>query len=257
MSASPKGCLFLDACVVFAKILGESEKIMDKLELEAKRKGIPCYFSESVKVECERKLNFTETFFEKVFRVFAETHFSFCRQQLGKNPKDPLSKDDFQIFASLFTELRMSTAAVLQQPLRTLEIEMVLAAEDLIRKGLKMDFSSFLQNFIREALLLAVHIRIQKVKFITNEQGFFKKNGVLPDNNITTQLLAKVSRPKGYPFHKEDADNISSAWSHMNNTKEKTVFASFDFRTVISHAKEIYTIIGIRCADPLYAVHFL
>jgi len=257
MSGSPPGCLFLDSCVAFAEILEENKEIMEALKLNVKRRKIPCYISESAKIECERKLNRTQKFFESVFRIFAEEYFNFCRQQIGKDPNDPISKDDFQIFASLFNELRKSVSLVLQQPLRTLEIKMVMTLDQVVKKGSKISFSSFLQKFITEALLLAAHIKIQKVRFITNEQGFFKKNTVLPDNRISNRLLANIGASKRFPFHKEDADNISSAWSHMNTTGQKTVFTSFDFRTVISHAEKIYELIRLHCIDPLYAVQFI
>jgi len=257
MSVSPKRCLFLDACVAFAEILGENKDVMEKLKLDVKRKRIPCYISKSAKVECERKLDYTQSFLESVFRTVAEGHFNFCRQQIGKNPSDPISKDDFQIFASLFNELRKSVSLILQRPLRTLEIKMVVAAEKVVKKGPKIDFRSFLQRFVTEALLLAAHIKIQKVKFITNEQGFFKKNPILPDRRVSDQLLAKIRASRRHPFHKGDADNISSAWAHMNKTGQITVFTSFDFRSIISHAEEIYKLIKLHCVDPLYAVQFI
>ena len=257
MSGQPKGCLFLDSCVVFAEILGEYGKVMDKLKLDAKRRNVPCYVSESAKAECERKLKNTQGFFGTVFRTFAEVHFNLCRQQIGKSPSDPISRDDFKIFASLFNELRISGTAVLQKPLRELEIEMVVSAEDLIRKGSTIDFASFMQIFISQALVLAANLKIRSIKYITNEQGFFKKNSALPDNSISAKLLANVHGDQSHPFHKDDADNISSAWSHMNSSGQNTVFISFDFRTVISHAEEIFNLIKLHCADPLYAVHFL
>jgi hypothetical protein len=257
MASPPKGCLFLDSCVAFAEILEEYGEVMEKLKLDVKRRSISCYISESARVECEKKLNDTERFFDNVFRTFAVGHFNFSRQQMGRNPSDPISRDDFKIFASLFNELRKNVRAVLQKPLRELEIKMVMYAEDLIRKGTKIDFVSFMQKFIGEALVLAANLRIQKVRYITNEQGFFKKNSALPDSRISAQLLANIRRDSYYPFHKEDADNISSAWSHMTTSGQNTVFASFDFRTVISHAEEIFNLIKLYCADPLYAVHFL
>lgn len=257
MSGSPKRCLFLDSCVVFAEILEENKDVMEKLKLDVKRRRIPCYISESAKIECERKLDYTQRFLGSVFRTVAEGHFNFCRQQMGKNPSDPISEDDFQIFASLFNELRKSVSLILQQPLRTLEIKMVAAAENIAKKGPKTDFGSFLQRFVTEALLLAAHIRIHKVKFITNEQGFFKRNPILPNTRVSNQLLAKIRSSRRHPFHKGDADNISSAWAHMNKTGQITVFTSFDFKSIISHAEEIFKLIKLHCVDPLYAVHFI
>jgi len=253
LTSIPKGCIFLDSCVAFAEILGEDPDIMDKLKLDIRRRGIRCYISQSAISECTQKLEFTEKFFGHVFRTFAEGYFNNCRQQQGKNPNDPISKDDFRIFASLFNELRKTMGYVLQKPLRELEKKMILNIEQILKGKTKPDFSSFLQGFIAQALLLSAHLRIQKVKFLVNEQGFFKKNSTIPDVGITAKLLANVR----YPFHKEDADNISSAWVYMNTSGEKTVFASFDFRTIISHAEEILSLINLQCADPLYAVHYL
>jgi len=257
MSGSQKGCLFLDTCVAFAEVLKENKDVMEKLKLDVKRKSIPCYISESAKIECERKLDYTQKFFESVFRTVAEGHFNFCRQQTGRNLSDPISKDDFQIFFSLFNVLRKSVSLILQRPLRTLEIKMVMAAEKVVKKGLKIDFSSFLQKFIAEALLLAAHLKIQQVRFIKNEQGFFKKSPALPDSRVSTQLMTNIHASGRYPFHKADADNISSAWSHMNTTGQKTVFISFDFRSIISHAEQIFKLIKLHCAGPLYAVQFI
>lgn len=230
---------------------------MDKLKLDIHRRSMPCYISTSAINECIHKLDFTENFFGNVFRTFAEGYFSNCRQQQGKSTNDPITKDDFRVFASLFNEFRKTIGSVLQKPLRELEKEMILNVEQILRARAKIDFSSFLQGFIAQALLLSAHLRIQKVKFFVNEQGFFKKNNIMPNANIANRLMANVNSSPRFPFHREDADNISSAWAYMNKSGEKTVFASFDFRTIISHAEEIFKLINLQCTDPLYAVHYL
>jgi hypothetical protein len=230
---------------------------MDKLKLDIQRRSVPCYISTSAINECTHKLDFTENFFGNVFRTFAEGYFNNCRQQQGKSPNDPISKGDFRIFAGLFNEFRKNIGFVLQRPLRELEKKMILNVEQILRTKAKINFNSFLNGFIAQALFLSAHLRIQKVKFFVNEQGFFKKNSIMPDTNTTNRLLANVNSSQRFPFHREDADNISSAWAYMNKSGEKTVFASFDFRTVISHAEEIFKIISLQCTDPLYAVHYL
>lgn len=230
---------------------------MDKLKVYLKRRNIPCYISTSAADECTKKLNFTENFFDHVFRTFAEGYFNSCRQQQGKNPSDPITKADFMIFADLFNELRMTMGSVLQKPLRELEKQMVLGVEQMLRQKTKTDFGSFIRLFEGQALVLAAHLRIQKVRFLKNQQGFFKTRNVLPDKSITARLLTNVHSSGRFPFHMEDADNISSAWVHMQSNNEKTIFASFDFRTVISHAKEIFKLINLHCCDPLYVIHYL
>jgi hypothetical protein len=255
-AAVPGRCFFLDSCVALAEILGENKEVMEKFKTDVNRRGIQCYLSDSAAAECERKLNFSQTFFERVFQNFAEVHFSECRKQLGMKPYDPLCKEDYLIFASLFTELRKAMSPILSEPLRTLEIKMVLALEELLRKGGKIEFSSFLREVIAQAMLLAANLKIQKVKYITNEQGFFKKKNIVPDNATSERLLTSLHHSKYYPFHKDDADNISSAWAYRQSTKEDTVFVTFDFRSILFYAEEIFKVINLRCADPLYAVHF-
>ena len=257
MLSLPKGCLFLDSCIVFAEILQENSEVMEKLKLDVKRRNLPCFLSQSAKTECERKLKASQIFFEKVFRTFAKGYFDDYRHQQGRNPADPLSRDDFKAFASMFNELKKVISYVLQKPLRTLEIKMILRIEDILRGSMKVDFDSFLNTFIGEALLVSAHLKIQEIKLITNEQGFFKNSSVMPDASITAKLLANVQSSNRYPFHEDDANNISSAWSYMNSMRQKTVFTTFDFRTVLSHAEQIFNLIGLHCVDPLYAVHFL
>jgi hypothetical protein len=239
-----------------AEILGENKEVMEKFKTDVQRRDIHCYLSDSVVAECETKLNFSQTFFEKVFQTVAEVHFNECRKQRGMKPDDPLCKEDYLIFASLFTELRKAMNPIFGGPLRTLEIKMVLALEDMFRKADKLVFSVFLRGFIAQALVLAANLRIQKVKYITNEQGFFKKKNIAPDKTTSEKLLASVHYSKYNAFHKDDSDNISSAWAHRQSTGENTVFVTLDFRSVLFHAEEIFQVINLRCADPLYAVHF-
>jgi hypothetical protein len=247
----------LDSCVVFAEILRDNTDVMEKFKLDMQRRGISCYISTSVEVECTRKLDFTEKFFENVFRTFAVGHFNACRQQWGQNPTAPISNSDYRILADIFSELKKSLSPILQPPLRELEKKMILEIEDLLRKKIQMKFSTFLDGFISKVLVLSAYFRIQRVKFIVQEQGFFKKKKIGIDPTISAKLCQQVPNSKYFPFHEDDAHHISSAWSYMNANRERTVFATFDFRTILSHTEEIYDLIGLYCADPLYAVHFL
>ncbi len=255
-TAAHKRCFFLDSCVALAEILGENREVMEKFKTDVQKRGISCYLSDSVVAECERKLSFSQTFFEKVFQTVAEVRFNECRTKLGIKPEDPLRKEDFLIFADLFIELRKAMSPIFAEPLRTLEIKMVLALEDTLRRGVTLNFSIFLSRIIAQALVLAAHLKIQKVKYIINEQGFFKKKSVAPDKAMSEKLLSSVHYSKYDPFHKDDSDNISSAWAYKQSTGEDTVFVTLDFRSVLFYAEEIFNVINLRCADPLYAVHF-
>jgi hypothetical protein len=141
-------------------------------------------------------------------------------------------------------------------PLRALEIKMVLALENMFRKGERLAFSVFLRGFIAQAMVLAANLKIRKVKYITNEQGFFKKKNIAPDKTTSKKLLASLPYSKYNAFHEDDSDNISSAWAHRQSTGENTVFVTLDFRSVLFYAEEIFQVINLWCADPLYAVHF-
>ena len=256
MTATPKGCIFVDACVAFAEILDENPDVMNKLKSDIQSKNIQCYISSSAIGECMRKLNYTERFFNNVFRTFAEGYFNDCRLQEGRSPNEPISKSDFKIFEKLFNQLRLTTHPLLQKPLKELEKNMVFVVEDLLRKKEKIDFGSFLRKFEGQALLLSAHLRIQSIRLFEKEQGFFKKSDILPDARISDSLMNNVQISRNYPFHEDDADNISSAWAYMNKNGFNTVFVTFDFRTIISHAEDIYRLIKLQCTDPLYAIYY-
>ena len=244
--------------MAFAEILQEDPEVIGKLKLDIQRRQTPCYISVSATNECTKKLAFSENFFDRVFRTFAQGYFDHCRQQQGKNPNDPISEDDFRIFANLFDNLRKTMSPVLQKPLRELKKKMILSVEQMLRQKVRTDLNSFLQGFVGQALILSAHLRIERVKYFVNQLGFFKTNNILPDPTITAKLMANIrSSTMRNPFHQEDAENISSAWAHKNKSGEKTVFVSIDFRTVIAYAEEVLRLIGLQCADPLYAVHFI
>lgn len=255
-AAAPRGCFFLDSCVALAEILGENKEVMEKFKIDVQRRGIECYLSDSVVAECEAKLSFSQSFFEKVFQTVAEGHFNECRKQLGMKPDAPLCKEDYRIFADLFTELRKSMSPIFAGPLRILEIRMVLGLEDLLRKKGRLEFPAFLRGFIAQAMVLAAHLKIQSVKYIMNEQGFFKKKKIAPDDAVSARLQASVHQSRFNRFHKQDSDNISSAWAYRQSAGEDTVFVTLDFRSVLFYAEEIFQVINLWCADPLYAVHF-
>lgn len=257
MAQAAIGCIFIDSSVAFAEILGENTDVMTKFKLDIARRSIPCYVSPSVVTECSRKLNFTETFFDNVFRTFAVGHFNACRQRQGQNTSAPISNSDYKIFEGIFSTLKKSLSPILQAPLRELEKKMVLEIEELLRKKVKIDINTFLNGFLGKAVSLAAYIRIQRVKFMVLEQGFFKKETTNPDAGTSAMLCLRVHASPRFPFHQDDADNISSAWLHKKNSGENTVFTTFDFRTILAHADEIFDLIGLYCADPLYAVHFL
>lgn len=76
------------------------------------------------------------------------------------------------------------------------------------------------------------------------------------DRQRSETVISRVRGSGKSLMHQADADNVLSAWAYGKNSGQDTIFVSFDFHTIVSHAEEIFKLIGLHCVDPLYAVHY-
>lgn len=94
-TAAHKRCFFLDSCVALAEILDENREVMEKFKTDVQKRGISCYLSDSVAAECDRKLSFSQTFFEKSFRLLQKYVSMNAGRNWGSNQRTLFGRKTF------------------------------------------------------------------------------------------------------------------------------------------------------------------
>ena len=82
------------------------------------------------------------------------------------------------------------------------------------------------------------------------QRGFIKIKNITPDSLL-------VSSVKNLGIHKPDCDHIAGAFTHQTNKREKVVFVTLDFSSILNKRYDIAKKFGLDCCGPLYAVYHL
>jgi hypothetical protein len=121
---------------------------------------------------------------------------------------------------------------------------------DILDKGIKMDIGGFLRELVKSLLKLTSEIQDLYDDLVTFQRGFVKTCSVTTDSRI-------VSAVENLGVHKPDSDHIASAIIHQTGTKEKTVFVTFDVKTILDFRDELRRQYHLESCDPLYALHHI
>ncbi len=121
---------------------------------------------------------------------------------------------------------------------------------DILDKGIKTDIDGFLMELVKSLLKLTSEIGDLYDDLVTFQRGFVKTCSVTTDSRI-------VSEVETLGIHKPDSDHIASAIIHQAGTSEKTVFVTFDVRTILDFRDELRRQYNVESCDPLYALHHI
>lgn len=250
---TPKGCFFLDSCVLISEILNENDSRIRKFKTDVDVHDIPCFFSDSVEIETNDKITGTIDFLGKALRETIQIHLEETRKKRHIAVSDPISNDDIRALEELFNGFHSAvrtSGVVLPNPLSFIETWIVSYLAKILDDGTSISIDDFIKEMVKSILKLTSEIQNSLDFLVTFEKSFVKRKSI-PFNPIVSASL------EGMGIHSPDSDHIASAIVNQCSAKETTIFVTLDFRTILNKRNSILTNFKMMCCDPLYAVHHL
>ena len=252
-SSTSVGCFFLDTCIILSEILKEKTPRIEKLKNDSSFHNIPCYISDSVEKESYEKVQETCTFLGNIIRDTIKYSLLESRRKRNVLPTAPMNSDDIKVLEELFSyyygALKI-TKVGLTSPVSAIEEWTISFLGEQLDKGVAIDISQFLVELIKKLLTLTSSIEDLYDELVTFQRSFIKKKNVVVDASIINTL-------QGIGIHKPDYYHIGSAFDHQIKSKEKTIFVTLDYISILKNRDLIRKQLAIECCGPLYALHHL
>jgi len=233
--------------------LKENTSRIEKVKKDVNTYTIPCYICDSVRLECDKKIENTLNFLGTIVRESVKFALEESRRIRRISVDSPITSEDIialeKLFSSLYGAAR-ATQLPLLSPIRIIEEWVVAFLGEKLGQGSSTSISQFLVELIKKLLALTSSIQDPYDELVTFETSFARKITVIVDQPIVDSL-------HGMGIHEPDATHIASAVAHQTNNNEKTVFVTLDYDSIIAKQNEIKRVVNIVCSDPLYAIYHL
>lgn len=251
--SSSVGCFFLDTCIILSDILKEDTPRIEKLKKDSSFHKIPCYISISVKKESYEKVQETLNFLGNVVRETIKYQLEESRKKRNITLETSMNSDDIKALEDLFSSYQnaMRTSKIgLASPIALIEEWIISFLGEKMAKGVTIDVNQFLLELVKKLLELTSLIEDLYDELVTFQKSFVQTKDISVDAVIIKTL-------QSIGIHKPDDYHIASAFSHQTVTKEKTVFVTLDFNSILSKRDLILKQINLVCCDPLYALYHI
>lgn len=231
----------------------ENTARIDKFKHDVNVHVIPCYISNSVEEECDKKVEDTLNFLGTIVRDTVRIQLEESRGKRGISPESPITSEDVIALEELFLAFHYAartTKTALPSPIQTIEEWIITFLGEKLEQGVSIDISQFRRDLIKRLLALTSSIEDPYNELVTFERSYAKKINVTVDVPIVNSLHR-------IGVHEPDSTHIAGAINHSTNTQQKTVFVTLDYSSVISKQDKIKRLLNIVCCDPLYAIYHL
>lgn len=252
-SSTSVGCFFLDTCIILSDILRENTPRIEKLKQDSSFHAVPCYISDSVENESYKKVKETCIFLGDVVRETMRYSLLDSRGKRNIPPTAPMDSNDVKVLEDLFSYYHnavRTTKIGLPSPVSEIEEWAISFLGEKLDKGVAIDVNQFLLELVKNLLKLTSSIEDLYDDLVTFQRSYVKKKSVTVDASTINQLQA-------IGVHEPDYYHIASAISYQTNSKEKTVFVTLDYTSILDKRYKIRKQLRIECCDPLYALHHL
>lgn len=243
----------MDTCIILSEILNENTPRIEKVKKDVHTNNIPCYICDSVKQECDKKIETTLDFIGIVVRESVKFTLEESRRIRRLSTDSPITPEDIISLEKLFSSIHGAARATqlpLLSPIRIIEEWAVTFLGEKLEQGVSISTPELLVELVKKLLALTSSIQDPYDELVTFERSFAKKISVTVDQPIVDSLHT-------IGIHELDATHIASAVAHETNSHEKTVFVTLDYGSIIAKQHEINRIVNVVCCDPLYAIYHL
>lgn len=247
------GCFFLDTCIILSDILKENVARIEKFKKNVISHSIPCYISYSVKQEIEKKIRDTSNFLGNIIRETIRYCLEEYRKKHNIGLEEPMSIGDIKALEDLFSSYHdavRTTKVALPKPVDLIEEWVVSFLDEKLEKGTAISVNDFLKELVKKLLELTSYIDDLYDNLVTFQRGYFKVKNVTVDSCIVNELQT-------IGLHVQDCEHIASAIAYQTETKEKIIFVTLDYNSILYRRGEIRKKFNLDCCDPLYALYHL
>lgn len=248
----PSGCFFIDTSVVLAEILRESTPRLEKFKKDVNFHKVPCYVTDSVRRECDSKIENTLNFLGNIIRESVAVSLETSRQKRKVPMESLMTPEDIVALEELFSSLYSVTKATLPlaSPIRIVEEWAVSFLGERLEQGIEISVSQFLIELVKKLLSLTASIQDPYDELVTFEKSFAQRINIVVDSRIIDPL-------RSLGVHEPDATHIACAICHSMASRQKTVFVTLDYGSILSKKDDIKNALKQICCDPLYAIYYL
>lgn len=243
----------MDTCVILSDILKQNTPRIEKLKKDSSFHNILCYVSDSVEKESYEKVQETSSFLGNVVRETIKYSLLDARKKDNISLTDPMSSYDVKVLEDLFSFYHnavRTTKIGLPSPVSMIEEWTISFLGEKLDKGVTIGIDQFLTELVKKLLALTRFFEDLYDNLVTFQKSFLKRKTVA----LNAQTIDKL---KALGIHEPDYYHISSAIDHQTNSKEKAVFVTLDYASILNKRHVILKKLGIECCDPLYALHHL
>jgi predicted hydrocarbon binding protein len=164
-----------------------------------------------------------------------------------------MTSGDIKALENLFSYYHnavRTTKVALPKPVDLIEEWTISFLDEKLEKGTAITINDFLKELVKKLLELTSYIDDLYDNLVIFQKGFFKVKNVAVDSRIVNEL-------QDIDLHISDCEHIASAITHQTETKEKTVFVTLDYQSILYRRDNIRRKFNLDCCDPLYALHHL
>ena len=232
---------------------------MKKFKQDVTNHNISCYFSDSAAKECENKINKTTNFLGHVLRNVIIKYL----EGIFLKPRDlatsRISNEDLKTLQYAFLTVNNASRDfdLLNDPFQAIEEWVIEKLENEIEKPNKAVVSDFVVFITAKILEAIAKLNSDLENYLEFENAYFTRNNQEPDENII-KLLRNQEK---LSLSKQDALNISEISTYQNNNKQKAVFLTFDYSSILIRWETLQDrnpeLMSIDCCDPIYGLSFL
>lgn len=243
----------MDTSIILSEILKENTLRIGKFKKDVNTYSVPCFICDSVKLECDKKIENTLNFLGTVVRESVKFALEESRRIRRISADSPITSEDIIALEKLFSSLHGAARATqlpLMSPIRIIEEWAVAFLGEKLEQEASTSIPQFLVELVKKLLALTSSIQDPYDELVTFETSFARKISITVDQPIVDSL-DRVG------IHEPDATHIASAVVHQANSHENTVFITIDYGSIIAKQDEIKRVVNIVCCDPLYAIYHL
>ncbi len=246
------GCYLYDSSVVLAQIFSESrfKNRIRKIQDDVALLHVEYFLTPSIVSECKKRVNYVGSFVVETVRQLTK-YTVYYKDPVSQNPDVLLDEKDLPVFMQFFARAQAGLArkvapASEKESLEYIETWIVKRFESDLASTTNTPARQFFVKCITEATTLHSNWTADLSKF-TARIVMIKL-----DPEILKQVLTRLSTIQNYP----DKTNIAEA-EQYRRSQRKMVFVALDYRDLVNHADLIEKSLGMKVADPLYALGIL